>query len=530
MRKNYLMLAASALMFAACSQDALVDEGQEIIKKGGDVAIAFGTYSNNAVKALGEAGPDGTAENSSAKKTWALENYNKTFTVWGNKNVDEGTETNPTVFFKTPVTYNESATGTDPQWVYTPLRFWDKSANFYRFFAVSPTDDAKWSTVADLSTTKMDGVTEVKFKYETYAADGKTLAQNSQPTGQGDDVFSANTDLMISNDITNWRQVDGTQKVLLEFNHILSRLNIAVKKGSNLTAEKNGGVEPIVKLTSLTVVNLKKTGKFNESNTVTHGTLALGTADRWNTTDGTVDNTGVGVAFNNQDKPSSFNGNKDAVISDAVFVKASDATAATNIISTTYNYVYQGLVIPQSVEYEGVKIDGSNKDDLEKPYLKISYTIDGEPFTSYFNLAQLFSKVALWKLDDDNTTVYKNGEYFYNGTDITTATRYLLDEVAYFDGSGYKDRFENTIYKHEGKFYKTYDSTNDSYSDEISTIKIAVNTSVGASNSAEVGVSEVTFCEGWQNNLMITINPSAIEFDAVVFQWVTKNGIEVTIQ
>lgn len=42
--------------------------------------------------------------------------------------------------------------------------------------------------------------------------------------------------------------------------------------------------------------------------------------------------------------------------------------------------------------------------------------------------------------------------------------------------------------------------------------------------------TDVNFCEGWQNNLTITIKPAAIEFDAEVYEWVTKNTGSTTVQ
>ena len=44
------------------------------------------------------------------------------------------------------------------------------------------------------------------------------------------------------------------------------------------------------------------------------------------------------------------------------------------------------------------------------------------------------------------------------------------------------------------------------------------------------GVYDITFCEGWQNNLWITIDPILILFEADVYEWATKTEHDLKIE
>ncbi|MDO4824000.1 MAG: hypothetical protein Q4A08_07530 [Bacteroidales bacterium] len=456
--KKYLFIAAAAAMFAACSnEDVLVDEGGSTSK---DLAIAFGTFTEKATRA-GE-----TSENSGIGDFQGLSYYHNNFRVWGYKNVADnyspvfdGTDD------KSLVQYSSSA------WSYTPVRYWDKGATNYNFFAATP-QDAGWTATYTSST----GI--VTFAKTGATVDGKSLAQAADVTGQPNDVFGSNTtlsgtdnkDLMIANDVLNYTNYTGTEEVTFYFNHILSRLNIAVKHSLPTTTT--------VKLYALQVVNMNKQGDFDEAATLGEGVvLKDGTAGRWN-------NQSTAYTFG-----PTFNTSDDAIETNPYW-----SGTPTNVITTSYNYFYQGLVIPQTVGYESINLNGSSTET--KPYLYIKYSIDGEYFEAYYNLASTFINAnanyvhplfgAAYKLDGGDFAFEKSAtEWYTSGGTLGTG-----DAPSWLDGDDSAEGVQKVPVKY--------------------------------SELADRGVCDFTFCEGWQNNLKLEIKPDAIYFDANVFAWKEK--------
>lgn len=113
MKKNYFMLAAAAMMFAACSQSDLVDEIQESAPQ----VIEFSTFANKTTRA-------------EITDTTALQSSTEGFKVWGTKTYS-GTPT--TVFDGVKVYYSGGA------WTYDNKKYWDETAT-YDFYAVAPCD------------------------------------------------------------------------------------------------------------------------------------------------------------------------------------------------------------------------------------------------------------------------------------------------------------------------------------------------------------------------------------------------------
>lgn len=322
------------------------------------------------------------ADNSNATEVNSLSNYHTTFVVNGYKNV-AGNDVQ--VFADQLVTFADS------KWGYSPVSYWDKSAAHYSFYAAAP------------QTTSWTFNNNTKGKY--YSISGFTLIGNSLELTANDD-FSASasfsgvdTDLMIATDIDNHTDFTETA-VNFTFNHILSRLNISIAKASDLSAAK-------VTLQSLTINKMKNVGDFDESK-VSGTDLSNGTVERW-TASGS-----------------------------ATISNASDATDLT--VTEVKQWIYQGLVIPQTVEVEAINLDGTKSDGevVAKPYLTINYSIS-----------------------TTSGTVTNTQEYSYN---------YNLADLFNGDGTG-----------------------------------------------------NIDFCEGWQNNLNITIGAGIpIKFDAKVYDWATK--------
>ena len=362
---------ATAAIVASCSS---TDSLKEINTP--DEAIGFSTLTGKLTR----------AENSSASETDALETYNTTFKVWGSKYFPDN--------YKLPAdadefpdeervfgidNVGEVVTHDGSKWTYSPLRFWDRSASNYSFFAAAPSGKSwTWDNATkklSLSNFAISGYNSVTGTPATEVDVDKVLTQNLDTE-----------DLMISTDITGYDTYT-TAAVNLHFNHILSRLNIGVRKSSDLDAYD-------VKLNSIKVFNMKSNGTFDES-LAESTTLSNGTIARWATAPTTPATFTTGVGY----EPAS-----------ALLV-----TSTATTVTTYYQYVYEGLAIPQEVAYNQTvsvkeytdaadktnlfKLDGSNATASSAPYIVIDYEIwttgndaakiDGYKY--YYNLADVFN-------------------------------------------------------------------------------------------------------------------------------------------
>ena len=371
--KRLFILSAAVAALASCSNSEVITEVNE--PQVPDKAIAFETFSSNATRE--------SAENSGQTKTDGLFKHHETFEVWGYKDVQstyvfgkegetDGTKSSDGV--QVTGTEDNSASPATYSWTYSPIHFWDKNANSYEFYACAPAtagfvlnknEDSKqkddyftlsdvtlYNTTLSLSSKNYSQFMKSGQVSNSIANTGETTADNN-PT-------HINTDYMIAN-ACNVANTNFGDPVQLLFNHILSRLNVTVKKSDNLTNYD-------VALTSLVVKNIQSKGSFDESRQLTD--LNLGTTERWNT----------------QNSPLDYVAN------------------SLSSVTTTSQYVLQSLVIPQKVEYEKINRDGTtgsegNKTLLSndnKPYIELAYTITSgsytESFKAYFNLAKVFGK------------------------------------------------------------------------------------------------------------------------------------------
>lgn len=512
--KKIFIFAAAAAMFASCSQDELLTEVEP--SSNVEQAIGFGTWTNKATRGTG------ISENNGLTCGQGLENYYETFKVWGYKNINssEGKHVANTVFDSNDnaanslVTYSETPKSPfSTKWWYAPARYWDKSAVDYDFHAATPSTVAWVFALKDAADNKADDAK--KRGYFTLAAqtiNGESLPLNTAVTAQPDDHFTLDNDLMIANDVIVTPTGYTNAEIELDFNHILSRLNIGVKIGTAMQGrvkydqkprmvtygesatetqlyqaaednryyvavedgkyqavtesagnatkiEEDAKVGTDLHLTALTVddttkptegiVLLEKVavhklfnkGKFNEE---TAEPSTTGTYARWTLTAG--DNATVFAQFPNTEVTGAEDGDESTTtlnLSKSFEATLPGATTATEVKVDDFKYVYQGLVIPQPAAVEDVELDGSNAGGLEDAYLEIKYTVDGETFHFFYNLATVFTK---------------------------------------------------------------------------------------ASAAAEGDASNIAFYEGWQNNLQIIINPALIQFVAHVFPWATKVEHEFTVE
>lgn len=380
MRENILIIAATALVFAACSD---VDYLKKDIQTGNNEAISFTSYSQPATR----------AENSGATDKWVFFNHHTTFQVWGYKN----TETTA-VFSGDIVTVAEDAqAATGYSYTYEPTRYWDKAASTYQFYAAAPSNSS-WT---------FNGVSSVANQNAGYFTTTSTLTgvnlKATTPATTMSDSFKDKDDVdkLIAEPCEVKKAKFAIEPVQLNFIHILSKLNVTIKKDPDKLASQT------VILKSFEVMNLYNKGDFNENTSVAN--LASGSNARWTKTN------------------------------DATAVKYESKKDWE--ITTTPNYIIESLVIPQNALVETVALDGKEhaavlyedyleynaaKDpdladaaafnelsdadktkeeaiaavgDNSKPYFKIVYTIqDGnntpEQFTAYYNLATAFKGTA----------------------------------------------------------------------------------------------------------------------------------------
>ena len=478
MKKSLVLFAAAAAMVACSQNDVLVDN---ISESQAETAIGFGTGINNLTRGT-------TAENSNGADGEALNSYHTTFGVWGYKQVGTGDE--QAVFNNQTCTWTTTSVSdpftTTGDWVYSPIRYWDKTAT-YDFYAYAPS--TKEFTI--------DGSKDAHYlKLSSFTVVGKSLAQSTTVIAQPDDIFGAdnasNEDLMIATDVKDYVYTQGL-RVSLDFNHILSRLNIAVKTTipEAVAADATAGTPAsgaTVTINKILVYNMENSGSFDESQ-VSGTDLSNGTTGRW-TLSGTKNTTGIGVSFDADGK-----GTPSEYVKTATDYYPS--AAKSNVVTATAKFFYQGLVMPQPVKYEPLALDGSDVSSASEPYLYIDYTItyaSGEVETNkaWYNLAQVF-----------NVSIQVRNSLGYPAYETTVGGTY-----AYF--------FADNWYNEDGTAFTgelKYDSEHN---------VIPVYT---AGNEKD----QISFCEGWQNNLTINISPLAILFDASVFKWADKYTQNVDI-
>ncbi len=359
MKRNFFIIAAAVAIFAACAGK---DEIKEISTEG--PVIGFNTFYQKATK----------AENSSENYTWDLSDHHSAFKVWGYKNTSA-----TAVFGGEQVSWNT----TNSAWEYINNRYWDKVADDYYFYACAPYANSD-------SPFKFNGVTSIDTQDKGYFTVG---AEGSLYNKAGENVSAyatstANPKVASEDPVQSWTKAKANandidlmiaeekhmsksnssliydQRVQLNFIHILSRLNVTVKTVSGFDPTET--TDDIIVVDNITIGNMNKAGYFAENKAITNGTLAGGTYDRWTTSKVTGD-----VSY-------SYDLNYKADL--------------------TKKYVIEALMLPQVLEVEKIKTDGSS--DEEKPYLYIKYTISNhamdenskQVYEAYYNLATILTK------------------------------------------------------------------------------------------------------------------------------------------
>ena len=313
--KKYLLIIAAATIFAGCAgNDTFKKDIQE-----NNEAISFESFTSKQTRAT---------ENNTGAYSWHFFNHHTTFQVWGYKN----TSTTP-VFNGDVVTVTQNTQNTDGQaaaansydYTYSPIRYWDKAATEYEFYAAAPSaTNGNWTFVPDGITAANIVTTEGQNKgYFTTSstltpanlsnADNYVYTNSFKGSGDIDKLIAAPSAVAYAK---------FKETVQFDFIHILSRLNVTIKADESVVAPTDDKNKQEVKMVSLVIKNLNAAGNFDEhlNAPVTEGSTA-----RW---------TGQGTP--------------------------KDYTAVPNTaVTKDAKFVLQSLVIPQSAPFEVVALDGA---------------------------------------------------------------------------------------------------------------------------------------------------------------------------
>lgn len=470
MNKNYIMIAAAAALFAACSDtDSLKEINSE---ENENNAIAFSTFTNKQTR----------AENSNALYTWAFLNNHTSFQVWGYKDVTP--DKNKPVFNGDVVTVDGTVDATT--YTYSPLRFWDKTAGKYHFYAAAPAN-ASWSFVND---NIAENAIDAGYFTTTASISGVNLQNlTAAPSANLSNYFKGQNDLdkMIAApcDFLKSRYAKANpEAVQLNFNHILSKLNVTVRRGDNLIKDVNNTFNVVV--TRFEVVNMHKAGSFDE-HLASGNILSSGTNTRWTLT-GT-----------------------DKVTYTALTNSASTGLVLAN--NKTPIYIVESLVIPQDIAFKRVALDG-----------KAKAAVTAQPAEYYGSYAEYCAAKPVENLTEAQFNAIIE--------DPTNASAANLAEVTKVPEVLAEDAIDAVTADTDHPYFViTYKINNEEFTAYYN-LAAAFGSGTTEDNPTTTDVNEastIAFNEGWQNTLNIVINPDKIEFTADVANWSTYKNENVFI-
>ena len=372
MKKSYLMIiAAAAALMASCSDtDKLT---KEFTNTRPTEKIGFSVYSEKATRA------DQTNSTN-------LYDFHKTFDVYSWKTVDN---TSQAVFSHTPVAHFTSDTqGTyvykdspakpsdewgeygenkiwTKGWFYENVRYWDKLATGYNFYAIAP-----YEPTPEPALTITNGAVNIQIGDANDTYDIEAGEKNLAATLTQDKLYyDFNKDYMLAD-----KSETKNQLVTLNFHHILTKFNVKITLQNTYTSTQTFTIN------NLKIVGLENKGYFQfNTNMATNG---------WHTTDGET---------YNWEFPHDY------------ILKNVPATAEDQTEYSGY-YWLQTLIFPQTLTCKSNKAQ-STSDGLTDKYLYVKYTIGSEAFEAYYDLTYVFNP--------DAKPV---------SNDVTVATTYKLEQ------------------------------------------------------------------------------------------------------
>ena len=456
MKKTLFILATAAIVASCADQNTLKKD----ILNSDDEAISFETFTSKQTRAT---------ENSGANYDWAFFDHHETFEVWGYKN------TSTTRVFNGDVITVTSDGNSTPTYTYSysPTRYWDKAATAYEYYAAAPSADQMWTFVG--TNVAAADIVNTNGQNKGYFTTSSTLTGTNITATSGTNAYgyensfksaAGDVDKLIAAPKVVYKAYF-SQPVQLNFIHILSRLNVTIKKAQILENQT-------VIVTKLEVHNLKATGAFNESGAASQS----GNNTRW---------TASG----------------DAVTYSAPVNTEVTATITSTVSNPAPQYLIQSLVIPQDAAYEAIALDGA----AHTATSAVLFTLD--EYNAYFgtdlnetDFAALTAaqKTKIPAVDAANAIA-------------STSKPYLVITYTIQDKSGeapYPSAEEFTAYFNLAAAFG------------MDGVDHTSETPAGADKT------KLAFNEGWQNTLHITLNPDAIDFCATVAEWSTvEEGITI---
>ena len=367
-----MIIVAGAAMLAACSDTIKLNN--DITSETKTEKIGFAVYSEKATRA------DQT-------NSVNLYDFYKAFDVYAWKTVNDSVQS---VFSHTPVEYfTKDSLGTyvyktDPAkpsdewgeygegkdwtkgWFYENIRYWDKLATAYNFYAIAPYEVTPSPAIT--ITNGQDNITIGATNDRYMVSTEKNLAVIGDTTLTKDrQYFGFNKDYMLAEKF-------GTkfQLVSLNFHHILTKLNVKI----TLT-DKYKGIQTFT-IKDLKIARLEDNAYFDyDTDMTTNG---------WHT-DGTS-------KYDIQIKK------------DYILKNVPDSVKDT--IEYSGYYWIQTLIFPQTLTCAAT---GAKATEPTGKYLYIEYTIGDETFRAYYDLAYVFDNT----LDIDGTyDIAQGSEYTIN--------------------------------------------------------------------------------------------------------------------
>lgn len=229
-------------------------------------------------------------------------------------------------------------------WFYEELRYWDKLATKYNFYAIAPYQETPSPalTIADGDNNIKIGGENDLYKVSTE----KNLAIVNGKISEGKKYYGFNKDYMLAEHVTTKNQL-----VTLEFHHILTKLNVKITLTEGYTS-----TNPFT-IRELNIVDLEDEAYFEfDTNMITNG---------WTTKAGSTYNLTETTDYILKNVPDSI----------------TDKTEYSGY------YWFQTLIFPQTLTCDTI---GAQITAPDSKYLYIEYTIGNESFSSYYDLAYVF--------------------------------------------------------------------------------------------------------------------------------------------
>lgn len=346
-----MIVIAVAAMLASCSDTTKLSN--EIRQETKTEKIGFVTYSEKATRA------DQT-------NSVNLYDFYKIFDVYAWKTANNESQSVfshvPVEYFTASSTSGEVVYATDfsklaeewgddwatdnniKGWLYENVRYWDKLATKYNFYAIAPYEETPSPalTIADNNANIQIGTSSDTYKISTE----KNLAIVDNKVTEGKKYFGFLKDYMLAD-----KSGTRNQLVTLNFHHILTKLNVKI----TLTNAYKG-TQPFT-IKKLHIVGLEDEGYFNYGTSMTD--------NGWTTTAGKTYNWKIENDYILKNVP------------------------AANPDQTEYSGYYwiQTLVFPQTLTCSA---EGALTAAPTGKYLYIEYTIGDETFKAYYDLAYVF--------------------------------------------------------------------------------------------------------------------------------------------